>query len=277
VTDNNTHISNNDTSLVKITPIDTLWGKHGTNIYLRTQTTPSKILKVSGFEGKIAPQGLFSYDTSSGLLLFIIIIYSYFLFRSKAVVRGSFNSIFKKQRERSSIFEAEITAPEIRFRMLVRILGLVGLSVYAYSFVAGLVPGANNLMALILLICLSVGVMLLLWIKYVIFSLLSYIFFNKKQTAPFTSAYFTIIFGLGVFLLPLVAFQTLVALNFVPWLQIMSIIACIIAVLLILYKIIQIFWLDYYSIFYIILYLCTLEILPILVGIRAIQLFNISL
>jgi hypothetical protein len=277
VTDNNTHISNNDTSLVKITPIDTLWGKHGTNIYLRTQTTPSKILKVSGFEGKIAPQGLFSYDTSSGLLLFIIIIYSYFLFRSKAVVRGSFNSIFKKQRERSSIFEAEITAPEIRFRMLVRILGVVGLSVYAYSFVAGLVPGANNLMALILLICLSVGVMLLLWIKYVIFSLLSYIFFNKKQTAPFTSAYFTIIFGLGVFLLPLVAFQTLVALNFVPWLQIMSIIACIIAVLLILYKIIQIFWLDYYSIFYIILYLCTLEILPILVGIRAIQLFNISL
>ncbi len=277
MTDNNTHISNNDTSLVKITPIDTLWGKHGTNIYLRTQTTPSKILKVSGFEGKIAPQGLFSYDTSSGLLLFITIIYSYFLFRSKAVVRGSFNSIFKKQRERSSIFEAEITAPEIRFRMLVRILGVVGLSVYAYSFVAGLVPGANNLMALILLICLSVGVMLLLWIKYVIFSLLSYIFFNKKQTAPFTSAYFTIIFGLGVFLLPLVAFQTLVALNFVPWLQIMSIIACIIAVLLILYKIIQIFWLDYYSIFYIILYLCTLEILPILVGIRAIQLFNISL
>lgn len=277
MTDNNTHISNNDTSLVKITPIDTLWGKYGTNIYLRTQTTPSKILKVSGFEGKIAPQGLFSYDTSSGLLLFITIIYSYFLFRSKAVVKGSFNSIFKKQRERSSIFEAEITAPEIRFRMLVRILGVVGLSVYAYSFVAGLVPGANNLMALILLVCLAVGIVLLLWIKYIIFSLLSYIFFNKKQTAPFTSTYFTIIFGLGVVLLPLVAFQTLVALNFVPWLQIMSIIACIIAVLLVLYKIIQIFWLDYYSIFYIILYLCTLEILPILVGIRIVQLFDISL
>jgi hypothetical protein len=277
VADTNIHTSNNDTSLVKITPIDTLWGKHGTNIYLRTQTTPSKILKVSGFEGKVAPQGLFSYDTSSGLLLFITLIYSYLLFRSKAVVRGSFNSIFKKQRERTSIFEPEITAPEIRFRMLVRALGVIGLSVYAYSFVASLMPGANNLMALILLICLCVGVVLLLWIKYIIFSFLSFIFFDKKQTTPFVNAYFTIVFGLGVFLLPIVAFQTLVALSFVPWLQIMSIIACIIATLLILYKIIQIFWLDYYSIFYIILYLCTLEILPILVGIRAIQLFNISL
>ncbi|WP_293050063.1 DUF4271 domain-containing protein [Paludibacter sp.] len=275
--DTNIHTSNNDTSLVKITPIDTLWGKHGTNIYLRTQATPSKILKISGFEGKVAPQGLFSYDTSSGLLLFITLIYSYLLFRSKAVARGSFNSIFKKQRERSSIFEPEITAPELRFRMLVRALGVIGLSVYAYSFVAGLVPGANNLMALILLIGISVGVMLLLWIKYILFSFLSFIFFDKKQTAPFVSAYFTTIFGLGVFLLPMVAFQTLVALSFVPWLQIMSIIACIIAILLILYKIIQIFWLDYYSIFYIILYLCTLEILPILVAIRAIQLFNISL
>lgn len=275
--DTNIHISNNDTSLVKITPIDTLWGKHGTNIYLRTQTTPSKMLKVSGFEGKVAPQGLFSYDTSSGLLLFIILIYSYLLFRSKALARGSFNSIFKKHRERSSIFEPEITAPELRFRMLVRILGVIGLSVYAYSFVAGLVPGANNLMALILLIGISVGIVLLLWIKYILFSFLSFIFFDKKQTAPFVSAYFTTIFGLGVFLLPMVAFQTLVALSFVPWLQIMSIIACIIAILLILYKIIQIFWLDYYSFFYIILYLCTLEILPILVGIRAIQLFNISL
>ncbi|MDP4201318.1 MAG: DUF4271 domain-containing protein [Bacteroidota bacterium] len=275
--DTNTHTNNNDTSLVKITPIDTLWGKHGTNIYLRTQIAPSKILKVSGFEGKVAPQGLFSYDTSSGLLLFITLIYSYLLFRSKSVARGSFNSIFKKQRERSSIFEPEITAPELRFRMLVRILGVIGLSVYAYSFVAGLVPGANNLMALILLIGISVGIMLLLWIKYILFSFLSFIFFDKKQTAPFVSAYFTTIFGLGVFLLPMVAFQTLVALSVVPWLQIMSIIACIIAILLILYKIIQIFWLDYYSIFYIILYLCTLEILPILVGIRAIQLFNISL
>lgn len=275
--DTNIHTNNNDTSLVKITPIDTLWGKHGTNIYLRTQIAPSKILKVSGFEGKVAPQGLFSYDTSSGLLLFITLIYSYLLFRSKSVARGSFNSIFKKQRERSSIFEPEITAPELRFRMLVRVLGVIGLSVYAYSFVSSLVPGANNLMALILLICLSVGIVLLLWIKYILFSFLSFIFFDKKQTAPFVSAYFTTIFGLGVFLLPMVAFQTLVALSVVPWLQIMSIIACIIAILLILYKIIQIFWLDYYSIFYIILYLCTLEILPILVGIRAIQLFNISL
>ena len=134
------HTNNNDTSLVKITPVDTLWGKYGTNIYLRTQTTPSKIEQVSGYEGRIAPQGLFSYDTSSGLLLFITLVYSYLLFRSRSVIQGSFNSIFKKQRERSSIFESEVTAPEIRFRMLVRILGLMGLTVYAYTFAAKLFP-----------------------------------------------------------------------------------------------------------------------------------------
>jgi len=277
VTETTTYTSNSDTSLVKITPVDTLWGKHGTSIYLRTQTTPSEIVKVSGYEGKFAPQGLFSYDTSSGLLLFITLIYSYLLFRSKSVVRGSFNSIFKRQRERSSIFESEVTAPEIRFRMLVRILGIIGLTVYAYSFANKLIPHSDGLMALFLLIGLGVGLVVVLWIKYLLFSLFSFVFFDRKQTAAFTNAYFTIIFGLGLLLLPLVAFQTLVAADFIPWLQTMSLIACVAAVLLILYKIIQIFWLDYYSIIYIILYLCTLEILPVLVGIRAVQLFDISL
>lgn len=271
------HTNNNDTSLVKITPVDTLWGKYGTNIYLRTQTTPSKIEQVSGYEGRIAPQGLFSYDTSSGLLLFITLVYSYLLFRSRSVIQGSFNSIFKKQRERSSIFESEVTAPEIRFRMLVRILGLMGLTVYAYTFAAKLFPHADGLMALLLLGGLSIGILLVLWIKYLIFSLLSFVFFDRRQTAFFTHAYFTIIFGLGLLLLPLVSFQTLVAADFIPWLQTMSFAACIIAVLLVLYKIIQIFWLDYYSIIYIILYLCTLEILPVLVGMRVVQLFDISL
>ncbi|MBP1639414.1 MAG: rane protein [Bacteroidetes bacterium] len=272
-----TYTSNSDTSLVKITPVDTLWGKQGNNIYLRTQTTPSKIVKVSGYEGKVAPQGLFTYDTSSGLLLFITLIYSYMFFRSRSVVRGSLNSIFRKQRERSSIFEPEVTAPEVRFRALVRILGVIGLTVYAYTFVADLVPHSDNLMALLLLVALGVGIIFFLWIKYLIFLLLSFVFFDRKQTVAFIHAYFTIIFGLGLLLLPLVAFQTLVAVDFIPWLQTTSIIACVVVVLLVLYKIVQIFWLDYYSIVYIIVYLCTLEILPVLVGLRVMQLFDISL
>jgi hypothetical protein len=277
VAETTTYTSNNDTSLVKVTPVDTLWGKHGTNIYLRTQTTPSIIVKVSGYEGKIAPKGLFSYDTASGLLLFITLIYSYLLFRSRSVARGSFNSIFRRQRERSSLFEPEVTAPELRFRMLVRILGMIGLTVYAYSFLGKFIPSSDRLMGLLLLAGLGIGLVVVLWLKYLLFSLLSFIFFDRKQTEAFTNAYFTVLFGLGLVLLPLVAFQTLVAADFIPWLQTMSLIACVAAVLLILYKIIQIFWLNYYSILYIILYLCTLEILPVLVGIRIVQLFDISL
>jgi hypothetical protein len=77
--------------------------------------------------------------------------------------------------------------------------------------------------------------------------------------------------------LPVVALQTMAQTNLLIWLVWLCVIACVIASLLIVYKIVQIFWLGYSSLFYIILYLCTLEILPVLVGIRLLQMIDISI
>jgi len=263
--------------MVKIAPFDTLWGKHGTNIYWRTQQEPSHIVALPGFEGKAAPSGLFSYDASSGLLLIIIFIYSFMLFRSQLAKRGRFNSLFGKQRERSSIFEPELTAPEVRFKLLFRLLGIIGLTVYAYTNLIQLYPLTGSLASFIFLAIIGIALLLILSIKFAVFRILAYVFFQRKQDNKLIDSYFAVIYGLGVVLLPVVALQTLARATLSIWLTWFCVIACLIAVLLVLYKILQIFWHGYSSIFYIILYLCTLEILPVLVGIRLLQMIDISI
>lgn len=263
--------------MVKTTPFDTLWGKHGTNIYWRMQSTPTGIVMERGYEGIIAPPGLFSYDVSSGLLLIIILIYSYMMFRSNLFVRGTINLLFKKQRERSSIFEPEITAPEIRFKLFIRLLGVVGLTVYAYTMLVRTVPLTGSVASFLFLVAIALFVILIICAKLMLFNVLAYVFGDRKMIKPFIDSYFTVLLGLGTVLLPLVALQTLAQATLEMWLRWICLIACLAAVLLILYKVIQIFWRGYYSLFYIILYLCTLEILPILVGIRVMQMIDIRI
>ena len=117
--------------------------------------------------------------------------------------------------------------------------------------------------------------MAFLAIKYFIFKILSYIFFNNNnKTSIFTRGYFTILFGLGLGLFPLALGLIYTPPSFHPYFIIGGLILCIISFLLIFYKTSQIFLNKISSFFYIILYLCTLEILPIVLVLKALIWIN---
>lgn len=253
----------------KIAPMDTLWGKHGQNIYLRTQSFRSVTICPSGFEGSVIHSGLFSYNVSSGIFLVIVFLYAFLLPRAKKNLKDGMRVVLRKKEGRNSMFEVELKAVEVRYRVLLMFLGVLGLTVFIFLFVERLIPNEDSWTALTILGFILLGAMLVLGLKWLVFRLLEYVFFySDKQASEFRSAYFSIVFGLGLCLLPLVTAQSFVAGNLSSLFAVISLILCVLFVFLILYKIIQLFWNWRDSIFYILLYLCTLEIFPILVGLQ---------
>lgn len=256
----------------KIAPMDTLWGKHGQNIYLRTQSLRPVVVTPSGFEGKTIHSGLFSYNVSSGIFLVIAFLYAFLLPRATKILRDGVRVVFRKREGRNSLFEDELKAVEIRYRIMLVFLGILGLNVFLFPFVEQLIPDENTFTALIVLGFVFLGIAVFLGLKWLLFRLLEYVFFfSDKQVSQFRSAYFSVIFGLGLCLLPLVTAQSFVSIGLSHGFDVISLVLCGISVFLIIYKIIQLFWNWRDSIFYILLYLCALEILPVLIGLQVIK------
>ncbi len=252
--------------------MDTLWGKHGQNIYLRTQSLRPVVVCPSGFEGKTIHSGLFSYNVSSGIFLVIAFLYAFLLPRATKILRDGVRVVFRKKEGRNSLFEDELKAVEVRYRIMLIFLGVLGLNVFLFPFVEQSIPNENTFTALVVLMSIFLGIALFLGLKWLLFKLLEYVFFfSDKQVRQFRSAYFSVIFGLGLCLLPLVTAQSFVSTGLSRMFDSISLILCVVSVFLIIYKIIQLFWNWRDSIFYILLYLCTLEILPVLVGLQVIK------
>gem|GEM_PF-897902 len=256
----------------KVAPIDTLWGKHGENIYLRTQSLRPVIICYSGFEGNTVHPGLFSYNVSSGIFLFVAFLYAFLFPRATKILKDGLHVIFMKREGRNSLFEDEFKAVEVRSRILLIFLGSLGLTVFLYPYVERMIFNTDTLISLIVLSSIFLGIIVFLGIKWLLFRLLEYVFFfSDKQALQFRSACFSIIFGLGLCFLPLVIAQNFVSVGLSTSFDLITLILCGVSVFFILYKIIQLFWNWDDSIFYIFLYLCTLEILPVLVGLQVIK------
>jgi len=256
----------------KVAPIDTLWGKHGENIYLRTQSLRSVVVCYSGFEGKSVHPGFFSYNVSSGIFLLVALLYAFLFPRATKILKDGLHVIFMKREGRNFLFEDEFKAVEVRSRILLIFLGSLGLTMFLYPYVERMILNEDTLISLIILSSVFLGVIVFLGIKWLLFRLLEYVFFfSDKQALQFRSAYFSIIFGLGLCFLPLMIAQSFVSARLSTSFDLITLILCGVSAFFILYKIIQLFWNWGDSIFYIFLYLCTLEILPVLVGLQVIK------
>lgn len=263
----------------KISPVDTLWGKYGTNIYLRSQSTRPTIVVPSGMEGKSIQSGLFSYDVSTGIFLLIALIYSFLLPRATFVLKKEFRTIFQKKRlNTSSLFDADLGAAEFRYRLLIAMLGITGLTVFSFRYADRLFSMKEIVPEFILLGSLLAAILLFLSLKWLLYKMLEYVFFFHDQRAiQFRKAYFSILIGAGWMMFPLLVAESFVSDYLSFFFNMLAIGIGIVALLLILYKIIQLFWKWDDSIFYILLYLCTLEILPVLAAFHAIKQLSFAL
>lgn len=122
----------------------------------------------------------------------------------------------------------------------------------------------------------SLGITLLLFIGYVAFKLLSIhyicsIFYDKSTFWVVRHSYATICFAFCMSLFPVVLLTAFTNHTIATYALAIGCGLCVAAVLLYIYKIVSIFFNGLTSIFYLILYLCTLEILPTLVLVQGLM------
>ncbi len=113
-----------------------------------------------------------------------------------------------------------------------------------------------------------------LLLKLLGFITVGYIFDNSKNMVLYLESYFTIIGTLGIILIPLCISKIFAPPTLQHITDILGIIIITITFILVAFKSIQIFFSQYTSLLYVFLYLCTLEILPVLVVIKLVFLLR---
>lgn len=249
-------------SLAKLHTID--------SVQLSTKSYLQQIATIpTGFEGTPIPETLNNNPILTISLLLLFLLFGYVInYGRKMIVETTKDFFYLK--ERSSIFiDSSANALQLKISFLIISIGSIGLFLYSLFFHEDTSSSFHNkLVYLALFFLLTVGFFVF---KLLTFKILGYVFFDKSTSSIFIRDYFSIIFGLGIVLLPIVIGLIYTDEQFFMLFLIFGLLMFLCASLLILYKIFQIFLVNLYSLFYILLYLCTLEILPIVIVIKALS------
>lgn len=164
-------------------------------------------------------------------------------------------------KSRSNVFSDRIT-DEFGFKSAMTVLSLCTITIFCQLAMTNLfhLSGHEGLRASLQILLILIG--------FVSFKLLTSlylcnVFFDRSTYSTVRHSYATLVFALSTILFPIVLIASFTAPMIARYALIAGCGICGIAILLYLYKILSIFFNGLTSIFYLILYLCTLEILPI--------------
>lgn len=189
-------------------------------------------------------------------LLFFLAVYA--ISQSTGFISETVKTFFQVK-ERSSIF-SKATVNDFRFKLFINIFSIGVLSLYAY-LVLFKGNGQFQIKGYGYFFLLTT---LFLILKSVVFNVLGYVFLSPANLKMAKDSYFNILAFLGIVLYPLLILQIYIPNSYGGVIAIISLIACIVAGILIIIKLFQIFFKKIVASFYILLYLCTLEFLPLI-------------
>ncbi len=228
------------------------------------------IAAFAGFEGIPFAKTIASEPIVPILLLSLFLLTIYTIVKGQKIIKETIKDFFYL-RLRSSIFIESLSGQTfLQNNFALLFIGSVGLFLHIIFFNDTDLIGhfENKMLYLVLFIGLALAFII---IKVLIFRFLGYIFFDKNITSVFIRGYFTALFSLGVVLFLIDTALIYAPSSFYYPLIFIGLIAIIITLILIFYKTAQIFLTGIDSFFNIILYLCTLEILPALVMLEIIS------
>ena len=211
-------------------------------------------------------------DGIAALLLGCFFLSAYVLSRSHKFLFQLVKD-FLLHRDRTSIF-ASSTAADMRYLLLLILQTCILGGVYLFScfneFQPTLVAHVSPvvLLSVYILLCMAV-----LFIKWVIYSLLGWIFFDESRTSLWIESYSTLLYYVGFALFPFVLFIVYFNLN-VKIAVVLGALLFIFMKLLVLYKWLKLFCDKMYGFLFLILYFCALEIVPYLVLYRGMEQLN---
>lgn len=217
-------------------------------------------LAAAGGEGVPIPYSPRMDDGISIVLLCCFFLSSYVLSRSSKFLIQLVKD-FLLHRERTSIFITS-TAANMRYLLLLILQTCVLAGVYLFCYFNNTQPDLIHHVQPSSLLLIYIGVCLFyLFLKWLLYSFLGWIFFDKNSTALWFESYSSLLYYLGFALFPFI----LLIVYFDLSLQITAIIGLILLFLnriLVFYKWLKLFCNNLHGCFLLILYFCALEIMP---------------
>lgn len=218
---------------------------------------------VSGLEGSPIPYSPRTDDGLAMILLGCFFVSAYVLARSKKFLSQQVKD-FILHRERTSIF-ASSTATDMRYLLLLILQTCVLGGVCFFNYFNDVQPVLMSHVNPHLILAMYVGVCLVyLLFKWVMYSFIGWIFFDKNKTSIWLESYSTLIYYLGFTLFPFVLLLVYFDLR-ISFLVPIALILVIFTKILMFYKWLKLFLSNIYGVFLLILYFCALEIVPCLI------------
>ncbi|HEY6914801.1 MAG TPA: DUF4271 domain-containing protein [Paludibacter sp.] len=188
--------------------------------------------------------------------LFFLLVFS--ISRSGSLISETAKNFFQVK-ERSSIFN-KATVNDFQIRLFIIIFAISVISLCSYYFLHK--PGTEfSILKFGLILAITFA---FFGLKSLLFDLLGYVFLDPSSLKMAKDSYFNILSLLGMILFPLLIIHIYVPYEIHSTTEIIGLIICVLSYILIIFKLFQIFFHKIVASFYILLYLCTLEFLPLI-------------
>lgn len=164
-------------------------------------------------------------------------------------------------RERGSLFD-DATSNDVRYTFLLIFHSCILWGICIYNYFANTTPELFHFFPHYQLLAIFIGSMVIfLFMKYLAYSFVNWIFFNKNQNTSWMTAYYNIAIWSGFLLLPVMLLIVYFDISFQSSLYLVGFVMLFTKITLFV-KCFSNFFNNFYGSFHLILYLCTLEILP---------------
>jgi hypothetical protein len=235
-------------------------------VHMYESFKPTITKLASGFEGILHPllpqNANWVFGVLTVLLFLLIISFS----NASAFILEDIKSYFQSSERPNLYRKTTLNDFRAQFLLIIFAMGVISLfaqlHIYETSTDFELIDYGYLFGITALFFCL----------KYIVIKLIGFVFLDSKVLFVAKFSYFNIISLLGIFLFPLLLLRIYAPINLHYLIDIMCITVCTLGYILIIIKLFQLFLHKTVASFYILLYLCTLEFLPLFLLLKAYQL-----
>lgn len=221
----------------------------------------------SGLEGILLPS-LPNTESWTFIVLIILFVMAVFgIIQSGSLFYERIRIFFGKQ-DRADSYSNSGISNSVAYQLFLCIfsIGVISLFVFESFFMY-----TGNFKFIVFIKVLGIT-SCFFFLKYLLTELLGLVFFDNKAIRQYKDIYFNLVSFISLCLFPVLILYTYESITWRPALEVISISIIVIFSILLIIKLIQNYYTKSLAGFYIFLYLCTLEILPVLLLIRAYQL-----
>jgi hypothetical protein len=216
-----------------------------------------------GFEAKPLPQVLQNQTWFTPLLFILFFCYGLVLIRKKKTLTEEIKRFFTSSEKSDINYRGDSFTDSSQTRSFLIILGVINISLFSFFTISELFDYKTENYVLVITFSI-VLIFIYLLFKIATIKLIGYVFFDNYLSAKWIRSFNSFVLFLGIVLIPvilLLAFGSASCFNPVIY---AGLFLSFCLFILYLFQVVTFFFQGFYSLFYLILYLCSLEILPLI-------------